>query len=114
MAKAVEALLHAGVDGPYGLALGREAYTRVLETTEHGGYPLLNHLRQIIGGPLVWAPGVDGAVVVSQRGGDFLFDAGEDLAVGYDSHDADAVSLYIVESFTFRVATPEAAVALTP
>ena len=114
VAKAVEALLHAGVDGPYGLALGREAYTRVLETTEHGGYPLLNHLRQIIGGPLVWAPGVDGAVVVSQRGGDFLFDAGEDLAVGYDSHDADAVNLYIVESFTFRVATPEAAVALTP
>jgi uncharacterized linocin/CFP29 family protein len=56
---------------------------------------------------------VQGAVVVSQRGGDFLFDAGEDLAVGYDSHDSDAVGLYLVESFTFRVATPEAAVALT-
>ncbi len=114
VAKAVEALLHAGIDGPYGLALGRDAYTRVLETTEHGGYPLLNHLRQIIGGPLVWAPGVQGAVVVSQRGGDFLFDAGEDLSIGYEHHDADAVDLYIVESFTFRVATPEAAVALTP
>jgi uncharacterized linocin/CFP29 family protein len=114
VAKAVEALLHAGVGGPYGLALGREAYTRVLETTEHGGYPLLNHLRQIIGGPLVWAPGVDGAVVMSQRGGDFLFDAGEDLSVGYDRHDFDTVDLYLVESFTFRVATPEAAVGLTP
>jgi uncharacterized linocin/CFP29 family protein len=114
VAKAVETLLQAGVEGPYGLALGPEAYTRVLETSEHGGYPLFNHLRQIIGGPLVWAPGVDGAVVVSQRGGDFLFDAGEDLSVGYDSHDADAVHLYLVESFTFRVATPEAAVALAP
>ena len=70
--RAVEALLRAGIDGPYGLALGPDAYTRVLETTEHGGYPLLDHLRKIIGGPLVWAPGVDGAVVVSQRGGDFL------------------------------------------
>jgi uncharacterized linocin/CFP29 family protein len=114
VAKAVEALLQAGIAGPYGLALGRDAYTRVLETTEHGGYPLLNHLREIIGGPLVWSPGVDGAVVVSQRGGDFLFDAGEDLSVGYDRHDADTVDLYLVESFTFRVATPEAAVALTP
>ena len=74
--EAVEALLRAGIDGPYGLALGPEAYTRVLETTEHGGYPLLDHLREIIGGPLVWAPGVEGAVVVSQRGGDFLFDVG--------------------------------------
>jgi uncharacterized linocin/CFP29 family protein len=114
VAAAVEALLRAGVDGPYGLALGPDAYTNVLETTEHGGYPLLDHLRKIIGGPLVWAPGVDGAVVVSERGGDFLFDAGEDIAIGYESHDADSVEFYLVESFTFRVATPEAAVALAP
>jgi uncharacterized linocin/CFP29 family protein len=112
VAAAVEAMLNVGVDGPYGLALGREAYTRVLRTTEHGGYLLLEHLRKIIGGPLVWAPGVDGAVVVSQRGGDFLFECGEDLSVGYDSHDANQVALYLQESFTFRVATPEAAVAL--
>jgi len=114
VARAVEALLQAGIEGPYGLALGPEPYTQVLETTEHGGYPLLDHLRQIIGGPLVWAPGVQGAVVVSQRGGDFLFEAGEDLSIGYDRHDLDTVDLYLVESFTFRVATPEAAVALTP
>jgi uncharacterized linocin/CFP29 family protein len=114
VARAVESLLCAGVGGPYGLALGPEAYTRVLETTEHGGYPHLEHLRKIIGGPLVWAPGVQGAVVVSQRGGDFLFEVGEDLSIGYDDHDADAVQLYLVESFSFRVATSEAAVALTP
>ena len=114
VARAVEALLRAGIDGPYGLALGPAPYTRVLETTEHGGYPLLDHLRKIIGGPLVWAPGVDGAVVVSQRGGDFLLDVGEDLSIGYESHDADAVELYLVESLTFRVATTEAAVRLTP
>jgi uncharacterized linocin/CFP29 family protein len=114
VARAVEALLRAGVDGPYGLALGPEAHTRVLETTEHGGYPLLEHLREIIGGPLVWAPGVDGAIVVSQRGGDFLLESGEDLSIGYDAHDAEAVELYLVESFTFRVATSEAAVVLAP
>jgi uncharacterized linocin/CFP29 family protein len=114
VARAVEALLRAGIDGPYGLALGPDVYTRVLEATEHGGYPLFNHLREIIGGPFVWAPGVDGAVVMSQRGGDFLLDVGEDLSIGYESHDADVVELYVVESITFRVATPEAAVALTP
>jgi uncharacterized linocin/CFP29 family protein len=74
VAKAIELLLAAGIDGPYGLALGPEAHTRVLETSEHGGYPLLEHLREILAGPLVWAPGVDGAVVVSMRGGDFLFE----------------------------------------
>ena len=114
VARAVEALLRAGIDGPYGLALGPAAYTRVLETTEHGGYPLFDHLRKIIEGPLVWAPGVDGAVVLSQRGGDFLLEVGDDLSIGYDHHDAGAVALYFLESLTFRVATPEAAVALTP
>jgi uncharacterized linocin/CFP29 family protein len=113
VAHAVEALLRVGIDGPYGLALGPSAYTRVLETTEHGGYPLFDHLRKIIGGPLVWAPGVEGAVVVSQRGGDFLFEVGEDLSIGYTGHDAEAVELYFVESFTFRVASSDAAVALT-
>ena len=112
VAKAIEALLSAGIEGTYGLALGPDAYTRVLETSEHGGYPLLEHLREIVAGPLVWAPGVEGAVVVSLRGGDFLFDSGEDISIGYSSHDADAVHLYLEESFSFRVVTPEAAVAL--
>jgi uncharacterized linocin/CFP29 family protein len=114
VAKAVESLLAVGIDGPHGLAMGPETYTRVLETSQHGGYPLLDHLRQIVHGPLVWAPGVEGAAVISVRGGDFLFESGEDISVGYESHDADAVNLYLEQSFSFRVVTPEAAVALTP
>jgi uncharacterized linocin/CFP29 family protein len=113
-ARAVELLLRSGIAGPYGLALGTEDYTAVTETAEHGGYLLFDHLRHILGGPIVWSPGVRGGVVLSQRGGDFLFESGEDLSVGYEDHDADAVHLYLEESFTFRVATPEAAVAIAP
>jgi uncharacterized linocin/CFP29 family protein len=113
VAKAVDALLSAGIEGPYGLALGPDAHTRVLETSEHGGYPLLEHLREVVGGPLVWSPGVKGAAVLSMRDGDFLLECGQDLSIGYESHDADAVHLYLEESISFRVATPEAAVPLT-
>ena len=112
VARAVETLLRNGVGGPYGLALGREEYTRVIETAERGGVLLFDHLRRILGGPIVWAPGVDGGVVLSQRGGDFLYESGQDIAIGYESHDADAVTLYLEESFSFRVVTPEAAVAI--
>ena len=59
-------------------------------------------------------PGVDGAVVLSLRGDDFVLDSGQDLSIGYDSHDGEAVHLYLEESFSFHVATPEAAVALAP
>jgi uncharacterized linocin/CFP29 family protein len=114
VAGAVERLLCDGITGPYGLALGREQYRRVVETAEHGGYPLLDHLGKILGGPIVWAPGVRGAVVLSLRGGDFLFESGQDLSIGYDSHDGEVVRLYLEESFSFHVATPEAAVALKP
>jgi uncharacterized linocin/CFP29 family protein len=113
VAQAVGALRQAGIDGPYGLALGPTIYTGIIETTEHGGYPLLDHLRKILDGPVVWAPGVEGGIVVSLRGGDFVFESGEDISIGYTAHTASDVTLYLEESFTFRVQTPEAAVALT-
>lgn len=114
VARAVEALRQHGVGGPYGLALGPDEYTRVIETAEHGGYPLFDHLAKILGGPIVWAPGAKGAVVLSLRGGDFLFESGQDLAIGYSHHDAESVHLYLEESFSFLVATPEAAAPLSP
>jgi uncharacterized linocin/CFP29 family protein len=112
VAAAVERLLHSGISGPYALALGGAQYQRVVQTAEHGGYPLLEHLRKILEGPIVWAPGVKGAVVMSQRGEDFLFESGQDISIGYLDHDSDVVRLYLEESFSFHVATPEAAVAL--
>ena len=113
MAGAVEQLLASGIAGPYGLALGREAYRVVLGTAEHGGFLLSEHLSKIVDGPLAYAPGVDGAVLVSLRGGDFLFESGEDISIGYDHHDEHVVRLYLQESSSFRVANPEAAVAFT-
>lgn len=113
VAGAVELLLRDGIGGPYSMALGREQYRRVVETAEHGGHLLLDHLRKILGGPIVWTPGLDGAVVLSQRGGDFILDCGQDLSIGYQRHDQQVVHLYIEESISFLVATPEAAVALT-
>jgi uncharacterized linocin/CFP29 family protein len=112
VARAVERLRQDGIGGPYGLALGPEGYTGVVESTQHGGYPVFDHLRRILGGPIVWAPGVSGAVVLSQRGGDFHFESGQDFAIGFDHADAEFVHLYFEESFAFRVVTAEAAVAL--
>lgn len=113
VAGGVERLRLAGIGGPYGLALSSEVWTEVVETTENGGYLLFEHLSRILeSGPIVWAPGVEGGIVISQRGGDFLFDCGQDLSVGYLAHDAETVTLYLEESFTFRVLGDDAAVAL--
>jgi len=113
VAKAVATLRGAGIAGPYGLAVSPELFTRIAETAEHGGYLLLDHLKHILGGPLVPAPGLTGGVVLSLRGGDFVLEVGQDLSVGYTGHSGEGVELYLEESVSFRVTEPDAAVVLT-
>ncbi|MEZ5143933.1 MAG: family 1 encapsulin nanocompartment shell protein [Acidimicrobiales bacterium] len=108
VATAMARLRLAGVGGPYAIALGPRCYTGVIEQSEMGGYPVLEHLRLILGGPVVFAPGVDGAVVLSQRGGDAEIVIGQDFSIGYSSHDDDVVRLYLQESLTARVCAGEA------
>jgi uncharacterized linocin/CFP29 family protein len=112
VARAVDQLRRNGIEGPFAMAIAPEGYTRIVETAEHGGYPLFEHLSRILGGQILRAPGLEGALVVSQRGGDFLLDVGQDLAIGYTDHNADEVHLYLEESFTFRVVEPDATVTL--
>jgi uncharacterized linocin/CFP29 family protein len=112
VARAVEVLRAAGIGGPYALALGDAEYTGVAETTEHGGYPVLAHLRSVLGGDVVWAPALTGGVVVSTRGGDFDLSLGQEFSIGYAGTDGDEVHLYLEESIAFRVFTPEASVQL--
>jgi uncharacterized linocin/CFP29 family protein len=113
VARAIQILRDSGVGGPYAVALGSDAHTSVVETTEMGGYPVLEHIRLIAGGSVLWAPTVDGALVLSTRGCDAQLTLGQDAALGYSDHDGSAVRLYLEESVAFEVLTPEAAVRLT-
>lgn len=111
VAEATHRLRSAGVGGPYGIALGPRCYTGLTRSTLRG-YPIINHVRALVDGPIVWAPAADGAVVLSLRGGDFELTVGQDFSVGYLDHTGTSVLLYLQESFTFRVLAPEAAVPL--
>jgi uncharacterized linocin/CFP29 family protein len=113
VAAAKEVLRVAGVNGPYALALGVQAYTELAADSEDG-YPLRRRIEEnLIDGSLVWAPALrGGAVLLSKRGGDYELTVGQDLAVGYAVHDRETVELYLTESFTFRVLEEKAAIFL--
>jgi len=102
-----------GVNGPYSVLLGAGEYTALAETRDHG-YPVLEHIKRIVDGNIVWAPAIEGAFVLTTRGGDFELSVGQDVSIGYLSHTDALVRLYLQETFTFRVLTSEAAVALSP
>lgn len=112
IAKALNELREAGVNGPYAVVLGASAYTAVSGGNEDG-YPLLRHIERLADGGVIWAPAVEGIYVLSTRGGDFELSIGQDFSIGYSAHTADSVELYLEETFTFRVLTTEASVVVT-
>jgi len=112
VSKAVSELRLAGVAGPYSLLLSADAWTAVSETSDHG-YPIREHVARVLDGDIIWAPAINGALLLSGRGGDYELRLGQDLSIGYLSHDADSVQLYFTESFTFAAYTAEASVPIT-
>jgi uncharacterized linocin/CFP29 family protein len=111
VAQALSQLRLVGVNGPYSVLLGADEYTALAETRDHG-YPVLEHVKRIVDGNLVWAPAIEGAFVLTTRGGDFELNIGQDVSIGYLSHTDTLVRLYLQETFVFRVLTGEAAVVL--
>lgn len=107
VAQAVTQLRLVGVNGPYSVLLGADEYTELAETRDQG-HPVLEHVKHIIDGHIIWAPAIDGAFVLSTRGGDFELNIGLDVSIGYLSHTDTAVRLYLQETLTFRVLTSEA------
>ena len=112
IAQALSQLRLVGVNGPYSVLLGAKAYTELAETRDHG-YPVLEHVKRIVDSKIIWAPAIEGAFVLTTRGGDFELNIGQDVSIGYLSHTDTAVRLYLQETFTFRVLTGEASVVLS-
>ena len=75
---------------------------------------MLEHIKHIVDGNIIWAPAIEGAFVLTTRGGDFELNIGQDVSIGYLSHTDSTVMLYLQETFTSRVLTSEASVVLAP
>jgi len=113
VAQALGQLRLAGVNGPYALVLGADAYTAASGGSDEG-YPVFQHLERMVEGGIVWAPAIEGGFVLTTRGGDFELDIGQDISIGYAGHSVGSVELYLQETFTFRLLATEAAVVLAP
>jgi len=111
IARAIGQLRESGVDGPYSVLLSADAYIAVSETSDHG-YPVIEHLKRVVNGDIIWAPAISGAVALTTRGGDFCLQLGQEASIGYLAHTAAEVELYLQETLTFLVYTAEASVSL--
>jgi uncharacterized linocin/CFP29 family protein len=104
IAQGLSRLRLVGVNGPYSVLLGADAYTALAETSDHG-YPVLEHVKRLVDDKIIWAPAIAGAFVLTTRGGDFDLHIGQDVSIGYSAHTDAAVRLYLQETFTFLLLT---------
>src|ERR1700683_940082 len=112
-AEALSQLRLVGVNGPYSILLSADAYTELADTSDYG-YPVLEHVKRLVEGKIIWAPAIDGAFVVTTRGGDLDLHIGQNGSIGHLSHTDTHVRLYLQETFTFLYLTSESSVALAP
>lgn len=95
-----------GVQGPYSLVVNQQKWQDLVTLAK--GYPVTRQLEEVTGGRVLVSQTSDDSYLISERGGDFELVLGQDLSLGYEGHDDEQVRLFITESFTFRVLSPEA------
>jgi len=101
-------LLREGVEGASHLVVAPEIWKFLARSTPGG--TLRGLVEQQIGGKVIYSNAVQGALLAAARGGDLELTLGQDFAIGYHHHTAEEIALFMTESFTFRVITPEALV----
>ncbi len=107
---AVTKLKTASIEGPYSLVLDADKWEIIASNVN--GYPLRFRLEKLLGGSIILAPNLKGAILVSERGGDLKLTLGQDISIGYEAHDRNEVQLYFTEAFTFQVIDPASFVVL--
>lgn len=112
VAQGVTQLRSSAVEGPYALVVDQPMWTYLSSSVQ--SRPLRHHLEYILQGPVLMSSFVETPYLVSMRGGDLELVLGQDIAIGYHQHDTKKVHLYFVESFTYRLLDPLAALFFDP
>ncbi|NLY52871.1 MAG: bacteriocin family protein [Firmicutes bacterium] len=111
IAKGVITLKEAFAEPPYALAVGHEAWLRIMADSH--SYPLRRRIQDLIEGPIILSHALKEAVLVPHKHEDLELTLGSDLAIGYETHNTSSVRLYITETFTFRILEPAIIVTYT-
>jgi uncharacterized linocin/CFP29 family protein len=111
LAKARDAFRSRSVQGPFALVASPSLWNAIYTRSEC--FPLSEKVKNITGEDIVRSTLEGASYLLSRRGGDFEFIAGQDLSLGYDGRESTKVKFFFAESFTFNVINPEAVILLS-
>ncbi len=101
VSQALVILRASHAQGPFTLVVGPNAWVNL--NREVQGIPLAERIERLIGGKVILSLAVEGAFLLPQDNENLELTIGQDFAIGYESHDTREVTLFVAESFTFRV-----------
>ncbi len=94
-------LKDAYTEKPYMLVVGEDLF-KILHKV-YDGKLLIDAIESLIDGKVVHSKVLKGALLLPYDHEDLEITIGQDYAIGYESHDAKNVKLFITNAFTFRV-----------
>lgn len=115
VAKSQEMFDDEFVDGEFKLVVSSATFSQLVVESE-GGVTMKRKIENILGeGSIIVskAMGDDKALIISQRGGDFVFYSGLDVQVGFESEEKDKLNFFMIESCAYRTIAPEAAIVVS-
>jgi uncharacterized linocin/CFP29 family protein len=106
---AVTRLDDAGFHGPYCMALAPAQYNLLLRRYPQGDGTELDHVRTIVAGDVVKAPGLKKGGVLLASGRQYCSVViGQDMSIGYNGPSGDSLAFSISESLALLIRAPEA------
>lgn len=110
LSQAIIAFKQEAIEGEFNLVVGNDLYQYI--NSYNKGYPTKKLVESIINGDIILSESIEGGLLVARRGGDFRLTLGQDMSIGYESHNNRKVQLYFTESLTFQVLDPAAVIVL--
>ncbi|MFP4365658.1 MAG: family 1 encapsulin nanocompartment shell protein [Bacteroidales bacterium] len=105
ISEGITRLAEKSISGPYALIVSPEKWKQISSHVK--GYPLRVHLERILGGPVILSHFIEEAFLVPAHADDLNLILGQDISIGYESHNEREVRLYFTESFTMKINDPE-------
>ncbi len=101
ISEGVLALQDSFAEPPYTMIVGKKVYKALQKA--HGGRLLIDLVKNLIGGDVVYSSVLEGALLVPYNHEDLELIVGQDYKVGFKSATDKEVELFIMNAFTTRI-----------
>ncbi len=104
VSQGITKLVQASISGPYTLIVSPQKWQRI--SSHFKGYPLKIQLEKLLGGQVILSHFIQEAFLAPVHASDLNLVLGQDISIGYESHNEKEVRLFFTESFTLQVHDP--------